>query len=173
MLARDGLGGFAGVFFGDVVVDEGLEGGGEFVVSAFERNVLFTVNVDRAARGFTGAGQADADVGGFGFAGAVDDAAHHGERHGFDAFVLRFPDGHAVANVTLNRFGQFLKRGAGGAAAAGAGGYAGREGTQAEGLEQFAGGVDFFATVATGAWRERNANGVANAFVEQHAERSG
>ena len=60
--------------------------------------------------------------------------------------------------------GEFLERRAGGAAAAGAGGDAGREGAQAERLQQFAGGVDFLAAIAAGARRERDADGVADAF---------
>src|SRR5262249_60387603 len=63
-----------------------------------------------------------ADVGGFGFARTVDDAAHDGERHGFNAVVLHFPGGHHFADVGLGAFGEFLKRGARGAAAAGASG---------------------------------------------------
>src|SRR5262249_40845347 len=119
--SRNDLGGFAVVVGGDVVVDEGLEGSGEFVVGAFEGDVFLAVDVDGAAGGFAGAGGADADVRGFGFAGAVADAAHHGESHGFDAFVLGFPDGHHVADVALDSFGEFLKCGACGAATTGAG----------------------------------------------------
>jgi len=158
---------FAGVLGGDVGVDEILEGGGEFVVGAFEGDVFFAVDVNGAARGFAGAGKADADVGGFRFAGAVDDAAHDGEGHGFHALVLILPGGHHFANVVLGAFGEFLERGAGGASAPGASGDAGRERAQAEGLEKFAGGVDFFAAIAAGTRRERNANGVADAVIEQ------
>ena len=128
------------------------------------------VNVDGAAGSFAGAGQTDADVGGLRFAGAVHDAAHDRKRHGFDALVLLFPDGHVVANVALNRFGQFLKGSAGGAAATGAGCYAGREGTQAEGLEQFAGSINFFTAVAARTRRQGNADGVTDTFVEQNAQ---
>ena len=80
---------------------------------------------------------------------------------------------HFVADVALNALGEFLKRGAGGAAAAGAGRHAGRERAQAERLQQFAGGVDFLAAVAAGPRRERNANRVADAFVEQNSHRRG
>src|SRR5213593_1539327 len=120
--STDDFSGFARVFGGDVGVYQVLEGGGEFVVGTFESDVFFTVDVDGAARGFAGSGKADADVGGFGFAGAVDDATHHGESHGFYAFILRFPGGHHFADVILRAFGEFLEGGAGGAAAAGAGG---------------------------------------------------
>jgi hypothetical protein len=165
----DGSGLAAGVFGRDVVVDEFLEGGGELVVSSFEGDEFFAVDVDGAAGLFAGAGQADADVGGAGFARAVDDAAHDGELQFFDTFELRFPFGHSVANVILDALGEFLKRGAGGASTAGTGGDAGSERAQAEGLEKFAGGVDFVAAVASRARSERDADGVADAFSEKNA----
>src|SRR5579875_450343 len=158
-----------GGFCFDVVVEEFLEGGGELVVGAFEGDEFFAVDVDGAAWLFAGAGKADADVGGAGFAGTVDDAAHDGELQFFHAFVLCFPFGHFVANVALDAFGELLKRGVGGASAAGASGDAGSERAQAEGLEEFAGGVDFVTAVAAGARRERDANGVADAFGEKDA----
>ncbi len=171
-LASDG-GGFAGEFGGDVVVDEGFKGESKFVVGAFEGDVFLAVDVDGAARSFACAGKADADVGGFGFARAVDDAAHDCESHGFDAVVLRFPRGHHFADVGLGAFGEFLEGRAGGAATAGAGGYARRKRAQAERLKNFAACVNFFAAIAAGARRERNANRVADAVVEKNAERSG
>src|ERR1051325_4195689 len=97
------------------------------LVGTFEGDVFLSVDVDGAARGFAGARKTDADVGGFGFTRAVDDTTHDGERHGFDAFVLRFPDGHHVADVALNAFRQFLESRAGGATTAGARGNAGRK----------------------------------------------
>ena len=70
-------------------------------------------------------------------------------------------------------FGELLKGGAGGASAAGASGDAGKEGAEAERLEQFASGVDLFAAIAADARRERDANRVADAFVEQNAHGGG
>src|SRR5579872_647363 len=160
--------GAARILAGDVVVDKLLEGDGEFVVRAFQGDEFFAVDVDRAAWFFASAGEADADVSGAGFARAVDDAAHHGELQFLDTFEFRFPLGHSVANVLLDALSQFLKRGACGAAAAGTCGDAGRERAQAEGLEQFAGGVDFVATVAARARSERDANRVADAFAEKN-----
>src|SRR5437899_5462016 len=96
----------------DVIVHQLLERGGKLIVSAFERNVLFPVDVHRAARRFASARQADANVGSFGFARAIDDATHHREGHFFDAFVLRFPTGHHVPDVALDALGQFLERSA-------------------------------------------------------------
>ncbi len=146
-----------------------MEGGGEFVVGALQRDEFFAVDVDGAAWLFAGAGQADADVGGAGFARAVDDAAHDSELQFFHAFVLRFPFRHFVANVSLNAFGEFLKRGTGGAPAARACRDAGRKRTQAEGLKKFASGVDFVAAVASRARSERDANRVTDAFGEKNA----
>ena len=40
-------------------------------------------------------------------------------------------------------------------------------------MQQFAGGVDFVAAIAAGTRRERDADGVADAFVEQNAHGSG
>ncbi len=165
---RKRAGGATRIFAGNVVVDEFLEGDGEFVVRALQGDEFFAVDVDGAAWLFAGAGEADADVGGAGFAGTVDDAAHDGELQFLDAFVLRFPLGHFVANVLLDALGQFLKRGACGASAAGTCGDAGREGAQAEGLKQFACGVNFVATVAAGTWSERDANRVADTFGEEN-----
>src|SRR6185437_3795512 len=144
------------------------EGGGELVVGALQGDEFFAVDVDGAAWFFASAGEADADVGGAGFARAVDDAAHDGELQFFDALKFRFPLGHSVANVLLNALGELLEGGAGGASAAGTCGDAGRERAQAEGLEKFAGGVDFVAAVAAGTRRERNANRVADAFAEKN-----
>ena len=48
-------------------------------IIAFEGAVLFAVDVDWGGGGFSDAGDADADVGVFAFAGAVDDAAHDGD----------------------------------------------------------------------------------------------
>jgi len=92
-----------------------------------EGDEFLAVDVDGAAWLFACAGETDADVGGFGFAGAVDDAAHHGQGHFLDAFVLLLPFRHFVADVALDALGQFLERGAGGPSAAGASGHAGRE----------------------------------------------
>src|SRR5262249_9710551 len=124
-------------------------------------------------RRFAGAGQADADIGGPGFTGAIDDAAHERKGHGFDAFVLLLPLGHLVAHVALNSFGELLERGASGAATAGTRGYAGQKGAEAERLKQFASGVDFFTAIAADARGERDANGIANAFVQENAHGGG
>src|SRR5690348_6001609 len=168
-----GAGGAAGIFRNDIVVKQFLELSGEFVVRALERGEFLAINIYGAAGLFASTGHRDADVCGFRFARAIDDAAHHGKFELLDAFELRLPLRHFVANVLLDALGELLERGARGAAAARASSDAGREGAEAKRLEQFAGGIDFLAAVASGLRRERDANRVANAFAEQNAHRGG
>src|SRR6266850_7522694 len=61
--------------------------------------------VDEHGRGrrFAGAGQRDADIGVLGFAGAVDDAAHHSDVEAFDAGILRLPARHFLADDVLQQ----------------------------------------------------------------------
>ena len=66
---------------------------------------------------------------------------------------------------------QLLKYGAGGAPAAGASGNQGRKRAQAHGLQQFLRHHHFLRARSARLWRERNANGVANAFLQQHCQR--
>src|SRR5205814_10558788 len=75
--------------------------------------------------------------------------------------------------IALGEAGQFLEGGASSAAATGAGSDAGREGAQAEGLEEFAGGVDLFATIAAGTRGEGDANGVADSLIKKDAQGGG
>src|SRR5260370_12039498 len=80
------------IFSCDVVVNQSLEGGSELIIGAFERNVLFPVDVHRAARRFASARQADANVGSFGFARAIDVPTHPREVHFFASFYSPFPN---------------------------------------------------------------------------------
>ena len=80
---------------------------------------------------------------------------------------------HAVANVILDFLCQLLEIRAGGAAAAGAGDYHGREGAQAHGLQDFLGNDDFLRAVAAGFGRQGHANGITDAFLQQDTHRSG
>src|SRR5215207_6121720 len=64
----------------DVVIEKLLKGRGELVVRAAERGRMKAIDIHRTVRRLAGAGQRDADVGGFGFARPVDDAAHDRER---------------------------------------------------------------------------------------------
>src|SRR5690606_25226655 len=49
-----------------------------------QRHRLFAVDEHGRCRGFAGSGERDADIGMLGFAGAVDDAAHHRDLQLFD-----------------------------------------------------------------------------------------
>src|SRR6185295_15100835 len=159
----------SGVLVLDVVIDKTLELGGEFVVAAAQGRDVLAVDEDRTARLLAGARQADADARRLRLPRTVDDAAHDRERHLLDAFVRHFPLGHLVADVALNPLGKFLERAARRPPASRAGGDARRERAQAERLEQLAGGVDLFAPIAVGPRRQRDANRVADALVQQHA----
>ena len=75
---RGRRGSFRRVLRADVIIYQLAERDGEFIVIAVQGDELLAVDVDRATGLFARAGEADADVGGLGFAGAVDDAAHHG-----------------------------------------------------------------------------------------------
>src|SRR6188474_686415 len=112
----------SGVVVLDVVIDQTLELGRELVVGAAEGDRVPPVDEDRAARLLARARQADSDVRRLGLARAVDDAAHHGERHRFHAFVRGLPFRHPVADVVLDALGELLERAARRASAAGAGG---------------------------------------------------
>src|SRR6266576_1869133 len=141
--------GLARIILPNVAVHQRLERRRQLIISTFERNILLSININRAARRFARSRQADADVRGFRFPQPVHDAAHHRQRHVLYAFVLRLPDRHAVADVPLNRFGQFLKRSARRASAPEAGRHAGRKRTQPKRLQQFARGINYLAPVAT------------------------
>src|ERR1700712_3974491 len=117
----------SGVGMIDVVINETLKFRREFVVGAVQGLDVLAVDEHRAAGLFAGARQGDADAGGLRLAGTVDHAAHDRQRHLLDALVRRLPRRHHLADVVLNPLGELLKRAAGGAAAAGAGGDARRE----------------------------------------------
>src|SRR5262249_42872621 len=138
----------SGVCALDVVIDETLECGRELVVRAPKRGHVRPVDVDRTARLLARARQTDADARRLRLAGAVDDAAHHRERHAFHTLVGGLPLRHSVADVALDPFGQLLKGRARGPAAARARGDARRERSEAERLQQFAGRVHLFAPLA-------------------------
>src|SRR4029079_13520147 len=146
----------------DVIVHELLEGRRQLVVVPTQRRHVLAVDEDGAVGRFACAGQADADVCGLRFAGAVHDTAHDGERELLDAVVVRLPRRHLVADVALDPLGELLERRARRAPAAGACGHAWREGSQAERLQDLARRVDLFAAIAAGARRERYANRVAD-----------
>src|SRR5690348_11829214 len=168
-----GAGGATGIFRNDIVVKQFLKLRGELVVGALERGEFLAINIYGAAGLFPRSRHGDADIRGFRFARAIDDAAHHGELQFLDAFELSLPLRHFVANILLDALGKLLKCGARRAAAARAGGDARGERAQAEGLEKFARGIDFLAAIASGAGSERDANRVADTLAEQDAHRGG
>ena len=68
---------------------------------------------------------------------------------------------------------QLLEHGRGGAAAAGAGGDDRHEGAQAHGLQDFLRHLHLLRAVAAGLRRERDADGVADALLQQDAHGGG
>src|SRR6185437_4111284 len=155
----------------DVLVEDFLELLDDAV--AFERGEELAVDVDGGFGFLKGAGQRDADVGMFGFAGAVDDAAHDGELELFDAGVLLLPLRHLLDEVALDAFGEFLEVGGSGAAAAGATGDLRHEAADGERLQDLLRAADLFGAVAAGGGRERDAYGVADAGEEERRETGG
>ena len=77
------------------------------------------------------------------FARTVDDAPHHSDFHGLHAWVLLAPHRHLSPKKIIDLFGQFLERGAGGAAAAGARRDAGHEIAQTQRLDNFGRNYNF------------------------------
>ena len=132
---------------------------------------MLAVDEDGAVRRFTSARKTDADIGGFGFARSIDDAAHDGEREVLDALVATLPCRHLLADVVLRPLGELLERAAGRAAATRTRRNARRECAQAERLQQLARGVDLFATIAARTRCQRDADRVTDPLVEQDADR--
>ena len=102
----------------------------------------------------------------------VDDAAHHGHLHVLDAWIAQLPQWHLGAQVLVDLLRQFLERGAGGAAASGACGHAGVERAQAERLQDLERDDHFLRARFARLGRQRNADRVADAFLQQHCQRS-
>ena len=140
---------------------------------ALQGHGALAVDVDRRHRGLVGAGQRDADVSVLGLAGAVDDATHDGHIHVFHARVPRAPDRHLLTQVALDAVGQFLEEGAAGAAAARAGHHHGGERAQAQRLQDLLSDHHFLAAIAARLGRERDADGVADALLQQQRQRGG
>ena len=103
----------------------------------------------------------------------VDDTAHHRDLEVFHPGVLAAPARHGGAQVVVDLFGQILESGAGGAATAGAGGDAGDKGAQAQGLQNLGRHHHLLGACLAGLWRQGHPNGVANALLQQHRQRSG
>ena len=78
-----------------------------------------------------------------------------------------------LAQVALNLLGQVLEIIAAGATAAGAGHHRRREGAQARRLQNLLGDPHFLGAATTRLRRQRNADGVADALLQQHRQRGG
>src|SRR5690606_32429542 len=155
----------------DVVFDNGLELFGNAV--ALEGDRALAVDEHGRGRHLAGAGQADADIGMAAFAGAIDHTAHDRDVHALDPGVAGPPHRHLAPQVRLDAVGQFLEECAAGAPAARAGHDHRRKGAQVHGLEDFLRDDDFARAVPAGFGRERDANGVADALLQQHRQSGG
>src|SRR5215813_3593775 len=155
----------------DVVDHHVLEVGGERRAAQGRR--LLAVDEHRRGRLLAGAGQRDADVGVLALARPVDDAAHHGDVERLDARIARLPLRHRVADEALDVAGELLERRRGGAAATRAGRDQRHEHAEAHGLQDLLRDLHFERAVAARLGRERDADGVADALLQQDAERRG
>ena len=90
-----------------------------------------------------------------------------------DARIPRLPHRHLRAQVVVDLLGQFLERRAGGAAAARAGGDAGVEAAQAERLQDLERDHHLLRARLAGLRRQRHADRVADAFLQQQRQRGG
>src|SRR5579862_1738428 len=150
----------------DVALDQLLKFLGDLI--ALECHGFGPVFIHWRHRTLTRARKTDADVGVLALTGTVDDAAHDRDRHVLDTDVVFAPFGHALANMPLNAIGQLLEVSAGGAPAARAGGYQRRKRAQPHGLEQLLRDDDLAPAISVRLRRERYANGVANALLQQN-----
>src|SRR5690606_6524403 len=138
-----------------------------------ERGVELAVDVDGRLGLLERAGQRDADVRVLRLARAVDHAAHDRDAQLLHARVARPPVGHALADVALDLLGHLLEERAGRPAAARAGRDLRRDAADLERLEDLLRDTHLFRAVAAGPRRERDADRVANALVQQHGQTGG
>src|SRR5581483_4170735 len=139
---------------------------------SFDRGNEAAVDVNRRLGFFESPRQRDAEIRMFRFAGAVYHAAHHRYFHLFHIRVTSLPHRHLFAQIRLNLFRYFLEEGAGGASAAGTGGYLRGEAANAERLEDLLCYANFFGAVAVRGRSQGDTNRIADAFLQQYAERS-
>ena len=104
---------------------------------------------------------------------SVHNTAHHGNLEFFDAWVLFTPDRHLRSQEIINLLGEFLKGGAGGTSTPWASRDARHEGPQAQCLENLQGDDDFLSAGLFRGGRQRDANRVANALLQQDGQGSG
>jgi hypothetical protein len=83
------------------------------------------------------------------------------------------PVGHGHADHVLDVLGQFLEGGGRGASAARAGGDDRHEGADAHGLQEFLRDLHLLGAVAARLRRQRDADRVADALLQQDAQRCG
>ena len=103
----------------------------------------------------------------FRFAGSVDHAAHDGQLEFLDAGILLVPLRHRCAQIALYLLGQFLEIGAGGASAAGATRHLRHEAANPQRLQNLLRGQHLLGPVPVRRRRQRRANRVADAFLQQ------
>ena len=115
-----------------------------------------------------GPGQTDADVGVLALARPVDHTTHHRHVHLLDAGILFAPHRHLLAQVALDVLRQLLEVGAGGASATGTGDHHRHEGTQPHRLQDLLADTHLLRAVAAGLGSQRDADGVADALLQQH-----
>src|SRR5258708_29295671 len=138
---------------------------------ALECSEQATVHVNGGLRFFGRSRQRNAEAWVLRFAGAIDDAAHYGDFHFFYAGVAFLPDGHLLTQIGLDLLRHLLEERARSTAAAGAGGDLRGEAANAERLQNLLRHADFFGAIASRRGSERNADGVADAFLQQHSHR--
>ena len=134
---------------------------------------LAAVDEDRSGGRLAGSRKRDADVGVLGFAGTVDDAAHHRDLEFLDARILLAPDRHVAAKVVLDGLGEFLEHGGCGAPATRAGCDDRHELAESHGLEQFLRHLHLAGAITAGFGGKRYADRVADALLQQDAHGCG
>src|SRR5262250_2325802 len=162
LLLRDG------VALRDVIVEDLEELGHDAV--ALERELEGAVYEYGRLGLLEGAGQGDADVRVLALARTVDDASHHRDVQLLDACVLRFPHRHLLTEIALDLLRHLLEERGGRAPAAGARRDLRDEVAKAHGLEDLLGDLHLFGPIAARLGRERDADGVADAVLEQDGE---
>src|SRR5215468_5029667 len=162
LLLRDG------VALRDVIVEDLEELGHDAVT--LERELEGAVYEYGCLGLLEGAGQGDADVRVLALARTVDDASHHRDVQLLDACVLRFPHRHLLTEIALDLLRHLLEERGGRAPAAGARRDLRDEVAKAHGLEDLLGDLHLFGPITARLGRERDADGVANAVLEQNGE---
>src|SRR5215470_2569931 len=157
-----------GVALRDVIVEDLEELGHDTV--ALERELEGAVYEYGRLGLLEGAGQGDADVRVLALARTVDDASHYRDVQLLDACVLRLPYRHLLTEIALDLLRHLLEERGGRAPAAGARRDLRDEVAKAHGLEDLLGDLHLFGPIAARLGRERDADGVADAVLEQDGE---